>query len=104
MKRRAIRRKADTETITTTSKTDIQDGEGFSYPPKVFTNPEFAKTIPLTESEDNEIETINPNFIEEYCRESVMKYNRCWCYRSDWDDDLIEIETPKCPTKKSNKP
>ena len=42
-KRRAIRREADTETITTSSETDIQEREGFSYPPKVFTNPEFAK-------------------------------------------------------------
>ena len=103
-KRRAIRREADTETKTTSSETDIQDGEGFPYLPKVITNPEFAKIIPLTESEDNEIEIVNPNFIEEYCGECLKKYNRCWCYKSDWDDDLIEIETPKGPTNKSNKP
>ena len=93
-RRRTIRREADTETITTSSETDIQDGEGFSYPPKVFTNPEFAKTIPLTESDDNdEIEVINSNFIGEYCSKCAKKYDRCWCYKSesDWDEDLIEI-------------
>ena len=50
---------ADAETITTSSETDIQDGQGFSYPPKIFTNPEFAKNIPLTELDDDEIEVIN---------------------------------------------
>ena len=90
---------AATETITTSSETDIQDGEGFSYPSKIFTNPEFAKTILLTESDDDEIEVINPNFIGEYCSKCAKKYNRCWCYKSDWDDDLMEIETPNSPTK-----
>ena len=98
------RREADTETITTSSETDIQDGESVFYPPKIFTNPWFAKTIPLTESDDDEIEAINPNFIGEYCSECAKKYNRCWCYKSDWDNDLMEIETPKGPTKQSNNP
>ena len=65
-----------TETTTTSSETDIQDGEGFSSPPKVFTNPEFAKTILLTELDDNEIEVINPNFIGEYCSKCAKKYDR----------------------------
>ena len=25
----------------------------------------------------------------------MKKYNRCWCYKSDWDDELIEVEAPK---------
>ena len=58
---------------------DIQDGEDISFAPKIFTNPEFAATIPLTESEDNQVELTNKNFIGEYCSECVKKYNRCWC-------------------------
>ena len=103
-KRRTIRREADTETITTSSETDIQNGEGFSYPPKIFTNPEFAKTIPLTELDNYEIEVVNPNFIGEYHNECAKKYKRCWCYKSDWDDDLMDTETPKGPTERSNNP
>ena len=45
--------------MSTNSETDIQDGEGFSYPPKVFTDPELAKTISLTNSNDNDINEIN---------------------------------------------
>ena len=92
-KRKVVRREGDVETVSTNSETDIQDGEGFSYPPKVFTDPELANTISLTNSDDNDVneiditnsnvEVTNPNFIEEYCGECVKKYNRC--YKSDWD-------------------
>ena len=56
------------ETVTTSLETDIQNGKGFSYPPEILTNPEFARSIPLTESDDNEIEVVIPNFIGEFCR------------------------------------
>ena len=49
-----------------------------------------------------QIELVKPNFIGEYCSKCAKKYNRCWCYKSDWDDDLMDIETPKGPTKRSN--
>ena len=42
-RRRTTRREADTETVTTSSETDIQNGKGFSYPPEILTNLEFAK-------------------------------------------------------------
>ena len=50
--------------------------------------------------DNDEMEVINPNFIGEHCSECAKKYDRCWCYKLDWDKDLIEIETPKGPTKK----
>ena len=71
---------------STNSETDIQDGEGFAYAPKVFTNPNYAVTIPLTELEKSEVELTNTNFIGEYCSECVKKYDRCWCDKSDWDE------------------
>ena len=40
---------------STNSETDMQYGEGFAYVPKIFTNPNYAATVPLTESEDNEV-------------------------------------------------
>ena len=82
----------------------LRNGEGFSYPPEILTNSEFAKIVPLTESDDNEVEVVNPNFIGEYCSECAKKYDRCWCYKSDWDNDLMDIEIPKVLTNGSNNP
>ena len=49
---------------STNLETDVQDGEGFAYVPKIFINPSYATTIPLTESEDNEVELTNKNLKE----------------------------------------
>ena len=67
------------------------------YHPEIFTNPEFARTVPLTDMDSEEIEVVvtNPNFIEEFCSECIKKYNRCWCFKLDWEDDLIEAEIPR---------
>ena len=43
--------------------------------------------------EDNQIELTNKNFIGEYCSECVKKYDRCWCFKSDWEDKLIKVGT-----------
>ena len=76
-------------------ETDIQDGEGFAYAPKIFTNPNYDTTKPLTESKSSEVKVTNKNFIGEYCGGCVKRYNRCWCDKSDWDENLMEVETPK---------
>ena len=83
---------------STNSETDIQNREGFAYAPKIYTNPNYAVTVPLTEFEDNELELVPKNFIGEYCGECAKRYNRCWCEKSDWDEELMEVETPKDPT------
>ena len=53
-------------------------GKGFVYPPEIFTNPEFTRTVPLTDmdNEEIELEVTNPNFIGEFCSECIKKYNR----------------------------
>ena len=70
----------------------------FAYAPKIYTNPNYAITVPLTESEDNELELVPKNFIGEYCGECAKRYNRCWCNKSNWNEELMEVETPKGPT------
>ena len=30
------------------------------------------------------------------------RYNRCWCDKSDWDEELMEIETPEGLTNGPN--
>ena len=81
---------------------DIQMGKGFMYPPEIFTNPEFAKTVPLTDTDSEEVEVTNPNFRGEFCKECIKKYNRCWCFKLDWEEDLVDVETPRVLTTKSN--
>ena len=84
---RTSRKQVNVETVdtvdSTNSETDIQDREGFAYVPKIFPNPNYATTIPLTESEGNEVKLTNKNFVGEYCSECVKKYNRCWCDKSN---------------------
>ena len=100
-RRRTTRREVDSEIVTSNSETDVQTGKGFSYPPEVYTNLDLVNTITLTDM-DNDIEVTNPNFIGEFCQECMQKYNRCWCFKSDWKEDLIDVESPKAPTNKTN--
>ena len=67
---RRNKREVDSE-VTTSSETDIQMVKGFAYPPKIFTDPEFAKTVPLSDTDCDEIgvEVTNPNFVGEFCSE-----------------------------------
>ena len=69
-RRRTARRKVESE-ITSNSETDIQIGKGFVYPPELCTNPEFAKTITLTDMKNDKAEITNPNFIGEFCKDCV---------------------------------
>ena len=89
--------------VSGNSETDIQTGKGFTYPPEIFTNPEFAKTIPLTDMDSEEVEVTTPNFIGEFSSECIKKYNRCWYFKSDWEDNLIDVETPRVFSAKTNK-
>ena len=103
-KKRTPRREAvnmDTPVDSTNSKTDIEDGEGFAYAPKVFTNPEYAAIVPQTETEGSDLGVVHSNFIGEYCKKCIKKYNRCWCDKLDWDEDLMEVEPPKGPTNQN---
>ena len=99
--KRRTAREVESE-ITSNSETDIQMGTSFTYPPEIFINSEFAKTVTLTDTDNDEGEVTNPNFIGEFCKECVKKYNICWCFKSDWKEDLIDVGTPKALTKPSN--
>ena len=66
------------------------------YPPQIYTGLEFAKTITLIDTDNDDVEITNPNFIGEFHKECVKKYNRCW------EEDLIDVEMPKAPINKPN--
>ena len=85
-RRRATRKEVESES-NNSSETDILMGEGYGYPPQVFTYPELATNIPQTEED-------RVDFIGEYCDKCIGKHDMCWCNSSDWDEDLIDIENP----------
>ena len=69
---------------------DIPTGEGFRYPPKIFTDPGFTANVPHTEQSNTEEDRVS--FIGDYCGKCASQYNRCWCNTSNWSEDLVTIE------------
>ena len=76
---------------------DIPNGEGFACAPEIYRDPKFAATLPQIKTECDETETAQKDFIGEYCSTCIKKYDRCWCNRSDWDIDLMEVEQTNNP-------
>ena len=76
---REIKSKDNTIGHSTDSETDIPSEEGFGYPPQMFTNPNFAATLPLTETEPSDPEGPQGKFKGDYCVICVKKYERYWC-------------------------
>ena len=75
----------------TNSETDIPMGDGFEYPPQVFTNPDLTATVSTSENELNNI--VNRKvFIGEYCEKCYTQahpiLDRCWCNTLDWGEDF----------------
>ena len=89
------------EENNTMLETDVPVGQGLRYPPQVFTNPEFAATVPQTEGEENK-EVSNNKFLGKYC-DFCMKCGEiyCWCNSSDWEEGLLDVENPKADTNPS---
>ena len=100
IKRRTPRRETGSKDIvvdnSTSSETDIPNG-GFGYAPKIYTDPKLTATLPQIETECDETETAQKDFIGEYCVTCIKKYNRCWCNGLNWDVDLMEVEQPNSP-------
>ena len=67
----------------------------------MFTNPSYAATLPQTDTDCDDLEVVQNNFIGEYCEKCIKKHDRCWCDKSDWEVDLLEVELPKGPTNQN---
>ena len=97
-------------TEDTTSETDIPTSQGFEYPPQVFTDPTHTTITPHTESEDMvKQETKFLGRYCEYCHKSGETH--CWCFSSDWEDELLNVVDPNSnpsveaiPSPTANKP
>ena len=78
----------------TISETDVPVGQGLRYPPKMFTDPEFATEVPHTDKEvcnnvDEDRQTGNCHDVCATCSETY-----CWCNSSDWGEGLLDVEHP----------
>ena len=82
------------------SETDVLVGQGLRYSPQVFTDPEFAATVPQMEEEEEEVS--NNKFIGKYC-DTCAKYGEtyCWCNSSDWEEGLLDVDNPNANTNPS---
>ena len=82
------------QTEDNTSETDVPVGQGFRYPPQVFTDPRYATVVPHMEEEE-ENQAGNSKFLGRYC-EFCDKCGKtyCWSNSSDWEEGLLNVEKP----------
>ena len=91
-KERTPHKPASVHTEDNTSETDIPTGQGFGYPPQIFTNP--TCTVAMTHTDLEGDVKYGTNFLGRYCEYC----NRCgethrWCFSSDWEEGL-NVHTP----------
>ena len=81
------------QTEDNTSETDVPVGQGFRYPPQVFTDPKYAAAVSHTKEEEEEEQAGNNKFLGRYC-EFFDKCGEtyCWCNSSDWEEGLLNVE------------
>ena len=92
-KRKAPLKVTSIQTKDNTSETDVPVGQGFEYPPQVFTDPRYAATVPYMEEEEEQSD--KSKFLGRYC-EFCDKCGKlyCWCNSSDWEEGLLNVENP----------
>ena len=81
------------QTEDNASETDVPIGQGFRYPPQIFTDPTYTATVTHTESEGKvKQERI---FLGKYCTfcDRCGK-THCWCNSSNWEEELINLDDP----------
>ena len=98
----------DNSIESTDSGMYILTGKGFSYPPLIFTDPEFAANIPDSDTTDSV--TVRPrisNYVGDYCEKCLIKWSRCICKpESDWDDDQnykLRTQTDSPPNEENRR-
>ena len=81
------------QTEDNTSETDVPTGQGFRYPPQIFTNSTYTATMTHKESE-GEVEQ-ERKFLDKYCKfcDRCSK-THCWCNSSNWGEGLINVDDP----------
>ena len=93
-KRKAPRKMTVMQTKDNTSETDVPTGQGFRYPPQVFTDPTYSAIILQTEEEGEVAQ--ESKFLGRYC-EFYDRCNEsyCWCNSSNWEEGMLNTERSK---------
>ena len=74
-------------TENNTSETDIPTGQGFGYPPQIFTDPAYTVAMTCTDLE-GEVKH-SRNFLSSYCEYcDRCGETHCWCFPSNWEEGL----------------
>ena len=94
-KRKAPHMTTNRQTEDDASETDVPTGQGFRYPPKIFTDPTYTATMTHIESK-GEVEQ-KRKFLGKYCKfcDRCSK-THCWCNSSNWEEGLINVDDPSC--------
>ena len=83
---------ASVHTENNTSETDIPTGQGFGYPPQIFTDPTYTAAMTCTDSE-GEVKH-KTNFLGSYCEYcNRCGETHCWCFSSNWEEGL-NVDNP----------
>ena len=90
-KRKAPCKVTTMQTGDNTSETDVPTGQGFRYPPQIFTDTTYAETIPQMEEEGDMVQ--ESKFLGKYC-EFCDRCGElhCWCHSSDWEEGMLNTE------------
>ena len=92
-KRKAPHKMTNRQTKDNASETDVPAGQGFGYPPQVFTDPMYAAAMPHMENEgEGEQECKFLGKYCEFCDQCGETY--CWCNSSNWEKGLLNVEDP----------
>ena len=90
-KRKSSHKMTTMQAKDNTSETDVPAGQGFRYPPQVFTDPTYVVTIPQME-EEGEVEQ-ESKFLGKYCEFcDRCGESHCWCNSSDWEEGMLNTE------------
>ena len=90
-KRKAPHKVTNMQTKDNTSETNVPAGQGFRYPPQVFTDPTYAAAMPHME-EEGEAEQ-ESKFLGKYCKFcDRCGETHCWCNSSDWEEGVLDTE------------
>ena len=75
-------------------QTDVPTGQGFRYPPQVFTDPTYAVIIPQTQEEGEAAQ--ESKSLGRYCEfRDICGKSYCWCNSSDWEEGMLNTERSK---------
>ena len=79
------------QTKDNTSETNVPTGQGFRYPPQVFTDPMYAVAMLQTEEEgEAKQESKFLGKYYEFCDRCAKSH--CWCHSSDWEEGMLNTE------------